>query len=98
MIEALLQPIPGERPEGAFDEDLALYQSIEQEMVKVGSLRAASIDWVLVESASRQYLREQCKHLRVVAHLCAAWWRREAWHDWLASLELIAGIADRWWT
>lgn len=97
-IEVLLLPVPGERPEGDFDEDHALYQAIEQEMVKVGSLRAATIDWVLVESASRQYLREQCKHFRVVAHLCAAWWRREAWRDWVASLELIAGSAERWWT
>lgn len=97
-IEALLQPLPGDRPEGAFDEDHALYQSIEREIVKVGSLRAATIDWMLVESASRQYLREECKHLRVVGHLCAAWWRRETWREWVGSLELIAGIADAWWT
>lgn len=96
-INLLLEPIPGDRPEGAFDEDHGLYQSMEQEMVKVGSLRAATIDWGLVESAARQYLREECKHLRVVAHLCAAWWRRDTWRDWLASLELIAGIADDWW-
>lgn len=96
-IEALLLAVPGERPEGTFDEDHALYQSIEQEMVKVGSLRAATIDWTLVENASRQYLREECKHFRVVTHLCAAWWRRESWRDWLASLELVTGMAERYW-
>ena len=97
MINALLEPIPGSSPVGVFDEDTALYQSIEQEMVKVGSLRAATIDWDLVESASRQYLCEQCKHLRIVAHLCAAWWRRESWPEWTLSLELVAGVAERWW-
>lgn len=66
-VARLLAPIDPAVPAGLFDVEDETYQAIDQEMVKLGGLQHASIDWVYIEEASRQYLSQQCKHLRIVA-------------------------------
>ncbi|MEG0636396.1 MAG: type VI secretion system ImpA family N-terminal domain-containing protein, partial [Pseudomonas sp.] len=74
-ITRLLAPIDPAVPAGLFDIEDETYQAIDQEMVKLGGLQEASIDWVYIEEASRQYLSLQCKHMRIAAHLSVAWLR-----------------------
>lgn len=74
-LTRLLAPIDPAVPAGLFDVEDETYQAIDQEMVKLGGLQEAMIDWVYIEEASCQYLSQQCKHLRIVAHLSAAWLR-----------------------
>ncbi|WP_331832804.1 type VI secretion system protein TssA [Pseudomonas sp. LH21] len=96
-IVRLLAPIDAQAPVGLFDVEDETYQAIDQEMVKLGGLQAATIDWAYIEEASRQYLAQQCKHLRIVAHLSAAWLRSGCWERWGFTLALLAGMVERYW-
>ncbi|CAI3805941.1 hypothetical protein GLGCALEP_03880 [Pseudomonas sp. MM221] len=96
-VTRLLAPIDPAAPAGLFDVEDETYQAIDQEMVKLGGLQDASIDWVYIEEASRQYLSQQCKHLRIVAHLSAAWLRSGCWERWGHTLALLAGMIECYW-
>ncbi|GLO13350.1 hypothetical protein PPUJ20028_19310 [Pseudomonas putida] len=96
-VPRLLAPIDPAVPAGLFDVEDETYQAIDQEMVKLGGLQEASIDWVYIEEASCQYLSQQCKHLRIVAHLSAAWLRSGCWERWGDTLALLAGMTDCYW-
>ncbi|NIF27141.1 type VI secretion system protein TssA [Pantoea sp. Tr-811] len=96
-IARLLAPIDAQAPAGLFDVEDETYQAIDQEMVKLGGLQEASIDWAYIEEASRQYLGQQCKHLRIVAHLSAAWLRGRCWERWGFTLALLGGVVERYW-
>lgn len=96
-IARLLTAIDAQAPAGLFDVEDETYQAIDQEMVKLGGLQEATIDWVYIEEASRQYLEQQCKHLRIVAHLSAAWLRSACWERWALTLTLLAGMVERYW-
>ncbi|WP_176506279.1 MULTISPECIES: type VI secretion system protein TssA [Pseudomonas] len=96
-IERLLAPIDSEVPAGLFDVEDDSYQAVDQEMVKLGGLQEATIDWPYIEEASREYLSQRCKHLRIVAHLSAAWLRSGCWARWGFTAELLAGVLDRYW-
>ncbi|MFJ4347712.1 type VI secretion system protein TssA [Pseudomonas sp. NPDC089401] len=96
-IARLLAPIDAQAPAGLFDVEDETYQAIDQEMVKLGGLQASSIDWAYIEEASRQYLGQQCKHLRIAAHLSVAWLRSRCWERWGFTLALLAGVVERYW-
>ena len=96
-IARLLAPIDAQTPAGLFDVEDETYQAIDQEMVKLGGLQESSIDWVYIEEASRQYLGQQCKHLRIAAHLSVAWLRSRSWAHWGFALALQAGLIEGYW-
>lgn len=93
----LLAPIDPQTPAGLFDVEDETYQAIDQEMVKLGGLQESSIDWSYIEEASRQYLGQQCKHLRIVAHLSVAWLRSGCWERWGYTLALLGGVVEGYW-
>lgn len=97
QIALLLAPIEPTLAAGLFDIEDETYQAIDQEMVKLGGLHEASIDWLFIEEASRQYLSLQCKHFRIAGHLSVAWLRCGAWEQWCRSLELLAGMVEHYW-
>lgn len=96
-IVRLLAPIDTQSPAGLFDVEDETYQAIDQEMVKLGGLQEASIDWAYIEEASCQYLALQSKHLRIATHLSAAWLRSRCWERWGWALALLAGLVDQYW-
>ena len=96
-IARLLVAIDAQAPAGLFDVEDETYQAIDQEMVKLGGLQESSIDWAYIEEASRQYLGEQCKHLRIAAHLSVAWLRSRCWERWGFTLALLAGLVECYW-
>lgn len=96
-IARLLAPVDSMQAAGLFDVEDETYQAIDQEMVKLGGLQEAAIDWPFIEEASRQYLASQCKHLRIVGHLGVAWLRSGCWEHWCHTLELLAGMVERYW-
>ncbi len=98
VIESLLAPIAGASPAGAFDAEDELYLSIDLEMVKLGGLHAATLDWSFVESSATHYLQLRCKHLRIVGHLMNAWLRHQQWQGWIRSIQLLAGMTELHWT
>lgn len=97
IVERLLAPIEPEQPAGHFDSEDETYQAIDQEMVKMGGLHEASIDWPFIDEAARQYLTGQCKHFRIVGHLLAAWMRTRQWRQWADAVSVLAGMIERFW-
>ncbi|CAB3857694.1 hypothetical protein LMG26684_02416 [Achromobacter mucicolens] len=97
-IDSILSPISPDRPAGDFDEEDNAYQGIETEMMKLGGLQEATIDWGYVDCASRQYLQSQCKHLRVAAQLSTARMRAGGWRGWAEAAGVLAGMSCQYWT
>ena len=95
-VARLLAPVDSLAPAGYFDIEDETYQAIDQEMVKLGGLHEAAIDWPYIEEASRQYLSGQCKHLRIVGHLSVAWLRTGCWERWCCTLALLAGMGEHY--
>lgn len=96
-LERLLTGIDPHQPSGVFDDEDETFQSIEHEMVKLGGLQSASIDWSYVDEASRQYLATQCKHFRIVGHLMTARLITRNWRNWTEAAMLLAGFVVRYW-
>lgn len=96
-VEFLLAPLTDHPPVGFFDEENETYQTLEQEMIKLGGLHEAELDWSYVTEASAQYLAGQCKHFRVAAHWAMARWRERTWPAWADTVVLLAGMVERYW-
>ncbi|ALX11775.1 ImpA domain-containing protein [Burkholderia cepacia JBK9] len=96
-LDTLLAPLDPRRPAGVFDDEDDVYQGIDHEMVKLGSLQEATIDWPYVDEAAQHYLRSQCKHLRVAGHLLTARARTRSWRGWAEATGVLAGMVERYW-
>jgi len=51
-LDAILSPISPQQPAGDFDDEDNAYQGIESEMMKLGGLQEATIDWGYVEKSN----------------------------------------------
>ncbi|WP_176113792.1 type VI secretion system protein TssA [Burkholderia cepacia] len=96
-LDTLLAPIDPRQPAGVFDEEDDAYQGIDHEMVKLGSLQEATIDWPYVDEAAQHYLCSQCKHLRIAGHLLTARARTRNWRGWAEATGVLAGMVERYW-
>jgi len=54
-------------------------------------------DWAQVAEASSQLLKQDSKDFQVAAWLADAWIRTHSWQGLCAGLQLINGIAERFW-
>ncbi len=96
-LEALLAPLDARQPAGIFDEEDDTFQGVDHEMVKLGSLQEPTIDWPYVDEAAQNYLRSQCKHLRIAGHLLTARARTRSWRGWAEATGVLAGMVERYW-
>ncbi|WP_196487789.1 type VI secretion system protein TssA [Burkholderia cepacia] len=96
-LDTLLAPFDPRQPAGVFDEEGDAYQGIDHEMVKLGSLQEATIDWPYVDEAAQHYLCSQCKHLRIAGHLLTARARTRSWRGWAEATGVLAGMVERYW-
>ncbi|MDR2323873.1 MAG: type VI secretion system protein TssA [Acidovorax sp.] len=96
-LEALLAPLDTSLPAGVFNEEDEIFQNIDHEMVKLGSLQQAHIDWAYVDQAAQQYLASQCKHLRIAGHLLTARVHTRSWRGWAEAAGVLAGMVELYW-
>ncbi|NBA94158.1 type VI secretion system protein TssA [Pseudomonas sp. R5(2019)] len=96
-IDALLFPVDVQQPAGVFDEEDNVFQGIDSEMMKLGSLQEPRIDWGYVDEAACRYLTTRCKHFRIAAHLSTARMRARGWRGWAEAAGVLAGMASRYW-
>ncbi|KVV30545.1 ImpA domain-containing protein [Burkholderia cepacia] len=96
-LDTLLAPLDPRQPAGVFDKEDDAYQGIDHEMVKLGSLQEATIDWPYVDEAAQHYLCSQCKHLRIAGHLLTARARTRSWRGWAEATGVLAGMVERYW-
>ncbi|MEL6711027.1 MAG: type VI secretion system protein TssA [Pseudomonadota bacterium] len=97
MIDALLAPIPGDKPTGQHDEDNPAYQELEQQMSKYGTLHQNSINWERVDQLAQQLLTTQVKHYRVLSHQITYWLIRNGSDGLTNSLQLLDGYLQTYW-
>jgi len=96
-LELLLAPLDARQPAGVFDEEDETFQAIDHEMVKLGGLHEAAMDWAYVEESACSYLARQCKHFRIAGHLITARLRERSWHGWADASGLLAGMVEHYW-
>lgn len=98
MIEALLAPIRGKQAAGACETDYEPLETLEDLMLKYGSLHQNTIDWEKVEALCLQILQDKCKHYRVALHLVTCWLNKRGVAGLIDSLHLLAGFLAQYWT
>ncbi|GEM_PF-78632 len=96
-MDALLAPLDARQPAGHFDEEDETFQAIDHEMIKLGGLQEARLDWLYVDEAARQYLASQCKHFRVAGHLISARIKAGSWRRWAEAADVLAGMVEHYW-
>lgn len=96
-LKALLVPLNEHQPAGMFDDEDDLFQRIDHEMIKLGSLQEQSIDWSFIDEGARRYLSNQCKHLRIAGHLMTVRLRTRSWRGWAEAAGVLAGMVEHYW-
>lgn len=92
-VLALLKPITEEMPVGVFNEEDESYLFIEEQMIKLGGLQSASIDWTGVEEKAKLLLVQKFKHIRLFGYLLQCWLRDNTWQKHRQACELLNGFS-----
>ncbi|PRY64289.1 type VI secretion system protein VasJ [Vreelandella songnenensis] len=97
----LLAPLPanGEgAPVGEPVEDSNDYLTLDEEMMKIGSLQHANVEWETAETLAIRMLSERSKDLKVLGHLMHCMQHGGSGVRFALSLRLLArSIAQPWW-
>nr|WP_298378806.1 type VI secretion system protein TssA [uncultured Halomonas sp.] len=78
-------------------DDEADYAWLDEEMMKVGSLRHADVDWEGAETRAVCLLSEHGKDLKVLGHLLHCLQQDADVLRFALSLTLLAGVLNSWW-
>ncbi|WP_252109557.1 MULTISPECIES: type VI secretion system protein TssA [unclassified Halomonas] len=85
-------------PVGEPVEESGDYLALDEEMMKIGSLQHASIDWEQAETQAIRLLAEKGKDLKVLGHLVHCMQHGGSGVRFALSLRLLArSIAAPWW-
>ena len=106
LVQQLLAPLTGTEPAGRWMRyeraftDIARLREEDNPLLPMGEWERPLIkaDWRKVAEACIQLLSQETKDFQVAAWLCDAWVRTSGLHGLHAGLNLIAGMAERYWT
>lgn len=96
-VEAVLAPVDGPSGVGQEVAGSTDYAWLDEELMKVGSLRHGQIDWAGAESRAIRLLCEAGKDIRVLAHLLHCLQQERDPARFEVSLRLLSGALDTWW-
>ena len=96
-VEQVVSPLPGDSGVGEALGDDATLESLENEIMKVGSLAHTDIDWSKVESDALTILSDRSKDLKVLGFLLVALQRGGDGERFALSLYLLHRVLDEWW-
>lgn len=97
QIKSLLAPISESSPTGIFDENDDLFIGLEDEMIKLGSLQSATIDWEKVQKDSILYLTTKCKHIRVAGYLIQSILKQKQWSSWGSACNFLSAFCETYY-
>ncbi|MBN6063477.1 type VI secretion system protein TssA [Aggregatibacter actinomycetemcomitans] len=83
-------------PIGVPDEEGEVFSSIDEQVIKFGSLQHDSINWDLLINNSRQYLSVTCKDYKVLQYLGYALLHRDFKSNLLDFLSLFSKFNDKY--
>ena len=106
LVQQLLAPLPGAEPAGRWMRyeraftDIARLREEDNPLLPMGEWERPLVkeDWRKVAQACVQLLDQETKDFQVAAWLCDAWTRTSGLQGLHAGLNLIAGMAERYWT
>lgn len=100
-LDPLLAPLAANAygaPVGEPLEDSGDYLALDEEMMKIGSLQHASVEWETAETLAIRMLSERGKDLKVLGHLMHCMQHGGNGVRFALSLRLLArSIAQPWW-
>ncbi|HBC3509031.1 TPA: type VI secretion system protein TssA [Vibrio parahaemolyticus] len=91
-------PISQENPVGQRLLDDPLFEFVEEQMMKVGSLAHGSIQWEQVERTAIQLLGEKTKDIKLLAILLQCLHHDLTPSRWVVSLEVWGDFITHFWT
>lgn len=95
-VEQVVAPLDGESAVGFKLEDADL-DFLESEIMKIGSLNHADIDWGQVEHEALKILSARSKDLKVLGFLLLALQRGGDGERFALSLYLLSSVQEVWW-
>ncbi len=106
LVQQLLAPLTGAEPAGRWMRyertftDIARLREEDNPLLPMGEWERPLVkaDWRKVAQACIQLLDQETKDFQVAAWLCDAWTRTSGLQGLHAGLNLIAGMAERYWT
>jgi type VI secretion system protein VasJ len=94
---AVKTPIEGDSAVGCRLIDDSLFDFVEDQMMKVGSLAHSSVQWDEVERSTLKLLKEKSKDLKLVIYLLQCLHNRLSPERYIASLWLLADFITLYW-
>ncbi len=91
-VEALLAPFPGEDPAGQDPRNTEEFETIGNELAKIGGVDLVPVDWSVVASVAEQLLRECGKDLRLVVYWVIAQLALEGSESLPVALPLLSRV------
>jgi type VI secretion system protein ImpA len=106
LVQQLLAPLTGAEPAGRWMRyertftDIARLREEDNPLLPMGEWERPLVkaDWRKVAQACIQLLDQETKDFQVAAWLCDAWTRTSGLQGLHAGLNLITGMAERYWT
>lgn len=96
--EQVVASLPGDSVVGAALGDDPVLDFLDSEIMKIGSLAHAGIDWPKVESESLRLLSDRSKDLKVFGFLMLCLQRGGNGERFSLSLYLLHKVLNSWWT
>lgn len=94
---AVMAPITEDNPVGELITDHELYEFIEEQMMKVGSLSHGSVQWLKVENSLVKLLSEKTKDLKLLTHLLQCLHQRDTKQSFLLAITLFTDFITLYW-
>ncbi|MGF1873286.1 type VI secretion system protein TssA [Photobacterium indicum] len=95
--ERMIKPISDENPVGDRLFDDALFDFVETQMMKVGSLAHADVQWAEVERSALILLEQKTKDLKILTHLLQCLQHQSSPERFTLSVYLLTDFMNAFW-
>ncbi|RQW65082.1 type VI secretion system protein TssA [Vibrio viridaestus] len=95
--ELIAQPIPGESQVGSKLLDDPVFEYVEDQMMKVGSLSHDTIEWQDVENKTLELLSTKSKDIKLLTYLIQCLYNQLSPARFNLSMILIGEFVDHYW-
>lgn len=95
--KAISTPISVDQPVGDSATNDALYEFVEDQMMKVGSLSHGSVQWDKAEQALVKLLSEKTKDLKLLTYLFQCFHNRNTPSSFILSIFVLADFMSEYW-
>ncbi len=90
-------PIPGDNGAGERVTDDPLFDFVESQMMKVGSLSHTDVRWGEVESSILSLMENKTKDLKLMAHLLQCFQNSQSVERFILSLQVLSDFMNQYW-